>query len=220
MIDSARQKARQLAHQFLVQDNPTGWFDVLYASANGDDRAVPWADMTVNPNFADWIERYNIKGEGKKALAIGCGLGDDAEELARLGFDVVAFDISPTAIAWCRQRFPNTKVNYCVADLLASPPSWQSNFDFVFESYTIQSLPQELRAQAIQCISQFVSPGGSLLVICQGRDPEDNVTGPPWPLTKMELKIFENFALKEMSFEDYLQKNQSPVRRFRVHYGI
>ncbi|MCC5670705.1 class I SAM-dependent methyltransferase [Nostoc sp. CHAB 5784] len=41
---------------------------------------------------------------GQKALVIGCGLGDDAEAIASLGFEVTAFDISPTAIAWCQER--------------------------------------------------------------------------------------------------------------------
>ena len=33
-------------------------------------------------------------------LRIRPGLGDDAEELVRRGFDVTAFDISDTAIQW------------------------------------------------------------------------------------------------------------------------
>ena len=37
---------------------------------------------------------------------------DDAEALATQEYQVTAFDISPTAIAWCRERFPNTTVNY------------------------------------------------------------------------------------------------------------
>ncbi|MDZ7952448.1 hypothetical protein [Nostoc sp. DedQUE09] len=36
---------------------------------------------------------------GQKALVIGCGLGDDAEALAHLGFEVTTFDISPTAMS-------------------------------------------------------------------------------------------------------------------------
>ena len=55
------------------------------------------------------------------ALVVGCGLGDDAEFIAGLGFSVVAFDISASAIAAAQQRFPQSTVRYRVADLMAAP---------------------------------------------------------------------------------------------------
>ena len=69
---------------------------------------------------------------------VGCGLGDDAEELAARGFVVTAFDISAAAVAWCKQRFPASRVNHELADLLQPPQSWDSG-SFIVEIYTIQS---------------------------------------------------------------------------------
>ena len=60
---------------------------------------------------------------GKKALTIGCGLGDDAEQLAEWGFSTTAFDVSETAIRACRRRFPDSRVQYVAADLLQPPAS-------------------------------------------------------------------------------------------------
>ena len=57
---------------------------------------------------------------------VACGLGDDAEALAAAGWRVTAFDISPAAIAWCRERFPASPVDYQVQDLSAVPSSWHS----------------------------------------------------------------------------------------------
>ena len=62
------------------------------------------------------MTNYKPSASEQKALIIGCGLGDDAEALAKLGFEVTAFDISTSAIAWCQQRFPDSTVNYLVAD--------------------------------------------------------------------------------------------------------
>src|SRR6516165_1012212 len=107
-----RTHARQLAKDFIEKGDPVGWFEPLYAHADGDERRVPWADLVVNPHLKTWLAGRRLSGERRKAIVIGCGLGDDAEELARLGFQVVAFDVSPTAIAWCRQRFPNSPVEY------------------------------------------------------------------------------------------------------------
>jgi hypothetical protein len=40
----------------------------------------------------------------------------------------------------------------------------------------------------------------------------------PWPLTKEELTDFLRLGLREVSFEDYLDDEVPPVRRFRVEY--
>src|SRR6185295_16447201 len=97
----------------------------------------------------------------------GCGLGDDAEELSRRGFLVTAFYVSPTAIDWCRARFPATTVHYAVHDLLAAECVWACDFDFVLESYTLQVLPPEVRGEALAHVARFVAPGGELLVIAR-----------------------------------------------------
>lgn len=212
-----RRQVRQLAQEFLQKNDPTGWFDVVYAQANGNENAVPWANMTPNLLFEDWLNQHNLKGHDKKALVIGCGLGDDAEALARLGFEVTAFDISPKAIAWCHKRFPDSPVHYDVADLFNAPPEWHNQFDFLFECYTLQSLPHEMREQAIHCLAQFIAPQGRILVICLGRNAEDEAVNVPWPLTKEELASFSKAGLKEVAFEDFMDRQNT--RRFRVMYG-
>ncbi len=190
----------------------------LYAQAGGDERLIPWADMVVNPGLVEWLARKEIVRGGRKCITIGCGLGDDAEAMARLGFEVVAFDISPTAIEWCRARFPGSRVHYCVADLFASPESWNVAFDFVLESYTLQVLPPDLRSRAMECMARGVARGGTLLVLARGRDSEDDPGSMPWPLTRDELDHFRRAGLAEIAFEDYLDREDLPVRRFRVEY--
>jgi len=219
MTDSQRATAREIAHQYLEIGDPMGWFEDLYAIAQGDASIIPWADLTPNPNLLAWIDENSVQGQGKNALKVGCGLGDDAEELGSRGFDTTAFDISLTAIEWCRQRFPNSSVHYTVADLFKAPREWVCGFDFVLESYTLQVLPLRLRSGAAAEIAGFVKPGGNLLVICRGRDLDDPEGKMPWPLTREDLDAFKMHGLKEISFEDYTDKEDPPVRRFRVTYS-
>jgi SAM-dependent methyltransferase len=155
---------------------------------------------------------------GQRAIAVGCGLGDDAEELARRGFDVVAFDISETAIRWCEARFPASSVAYVVADLFAPPPGWREGFDLVIEAYTLQVLPPDLWSEAIKRIADLTAPGGTLLIICRGRETGDDAGQMPWPLTQEELHGFQNWGMRQVSFEDYFDRETPPVRRFRVEY--
>ena len=54
---SVRDRIRQLAAEYLQENDPTGWFEELYFRANGNETAIPWADLAVNPNLAIWLER-------------------------------------------------------------------------------------------------------------------------------------------------------------------
>ena len=218
MDDASRRRTREIADRHRAGGDPLGWFDEVYATAAEDVSAIPWADARPNPNLLQWFDMGEAAGEGRYALVVGCGLGDDAEELSRRGFAVTAFDISPASIGWCRKRFPGSSVDYCVADLFQAPAEWQTRFDLVFEAYTLQSLPADLRPLAMGAISQFVAPGGVLLVVARGRESHEPDTGPPWPLTRPELEPFTAQGLRELSFADLLEDNDPATRRFRVVY--
>ena len=56
-------------------------------------------------------------------------------------------------------------------------------------------------------------------MIARAREPEDPIGNMPWPLTKEELSLFRLYKLQEISFEDYLDTEDPPVRRFRVTYN-
>jgi len=213
-----RKIARDIARRYLEQGDALGWFEALYQAADGDANIIPWVDQHPNPSLIDWLDKERISGNGKTALKIGCGLGDDAEALTDRGFKVTAFDISKAAIGWCHTRFPQSKVEYLVKDLFESPASWGSAFDLVVESYTLQVLPPGLRPESISRISRFVAPKGTLLVICRGREPNEHPGHMPWPLIRDELDEFRAGGLKEIFFEDFLDEEEPPVRRFRVVY--
>lgn len=216
MVGENRATARELAQRHVAAGDPLGWFEELYGA--DDLTIIPWADLEPNPNLVDWLEPRGVVGSGRNALKVGCGLGDDAEELARRGFDTTAFDISPAAISWCHRRFPSSAVRYFAADLLRPPAEWSRRFDLVVESYTLQVLPPELRVDAIRRVAGFVAPGGILLVITRGREPGEPEGMMPWPLTRNELALFEEVGLTAFEFEDYVDDEDPPVRRFRATY--
>jgi SAM-dependent methyltransferase len=217
-MEPDRTRARQLAAEYVAKGDPAGWFEQLYSEAELGQSVVPWAELQPTPNLLDFWMRHSIGTSGKSALKIGCGLGDDAEQLAAWRFDTTAFDVSATAIRACRRRFPSTFVNYVVADLLAPPEEWLGRFDFVLECYTLQVLPPSVRSRDIELITQFVSPGGLLLLIARGRAPHESEGQMPWPLVRTELEAVSRLGLRQISFEDYYDAESPPVRRFRALY--
>ena len=217
-MEKQRSRARELADEAARRGEPLGWFETLYSEAQGEAGLIPWADERPNPNLVSWLKRRSIT-PGGRALVVGCGLGDDAEYLAADGFAVTAFDISASAVAWCRSRFPNSNVVYEVHDLLQPATAWHRAFDFIFESYTLQVLPPALRRLAMRHIADWVSTNGTLLVVTRGREPHESPGQMPWPLSRDELSVFEESGLVCRQFEDYLEDESPPVRRFRVTYG-
>lgn len=194
---SLREKVSALAAEAIARGEPASWFEQLYRDAAGESSQIPWAKLTPHPDLSAWLAAQDSLGSDRRALVIGCGLGDDAEALQALGYQVVAFDIAPSAIAWCRQRFPGSAVTYEVADLLALSPTWQGAFDLVMECRNVQALPLSVRAQAIRAVGATVAAGGTLLVITRVRETETAPDGPPWPLSPGELTEFTVTGLEE-----------------------
>lgn len=215
---SSRDEMRRLARESIGRGDAVGWFEQLYRRANGDWSHVPWADLSPNPHLVSWLASPEARRLGGDCLVVGCGLGDDAEALAAAGFRVVAFDVSATAIDACRARFPGSTVEYVVADVCSPPPEWAGRFGLVFESYTLQVLPPDERTCAMRVLAGLTSPAGVLVVLCRGRDRHDPIGELPWPIARDELDAFRAWGLAEVAFDDFLDDEAPPVRRFRARY--
>ena len=214
-MDNIREAARQIANNSLAKGEPLAWFEELYAKAGSDGVMIPWADLIPNPNLLILFEKIKYLPFGKAALTVGCGYGDDAERLCEQGFEVTAFDISKSAISECNRRFADSQVNYCTQDLFNAPRHWKNMFDLVLESYTLQVLPYKLRLDAIKQICSFVKPHGYLLFIARARSDSEPIGNMPWPLTVEEVECFEKEGFEKVFFEEYMDGETSPVKRFR-----
>jgi SAM-dependent methyltransferase len=199
-----------------VPDDPTAWFDLLYREAADGRATVPWDRREPAALLTQWVERQRLDGTGRTAIVVGCGLGRDAELIARLGFTTTAFDVSPTAIETARERHPDTTVDYQVADLRRLPEAWHRGFDLVVESLTVQSLPISLRDAAIRAIAELVAPGGTLIALAVKREEGQEVDGPPWPLTRSEIDAFAATGLTSVSVEEIPDADDPRIRRWRA----
>jgi SAM-dependent methyltransferase len=189
------------------------WFNAVYELAGDDPAAVPWAGLAPHPLLAQWLAGRSLAG--RRALDVGCGLGDNADALAAAGAAVTAFDLAPGAIGWAQRRFPSGAVAFRVADLFDPPPEWARAFDLVHELYTLQALPASLLGQAARALAGFVAPGGALLVISRARDEGQAIDGPPWPLTRPDIKALAVDGLRLETLEDFAA-TETMVRHWRA----
>lgn len=109
-----------------------------------------------------------------RALDLGCGEGGDAVWLAEQGWDVVAVDVSETALARAadeaRRRGVGDRIDFAHHDLSDSFPD--GRFDLVSAQY-LHSFVRLERPAILRKAAESLSPGG-LLVIC------DHGAAPPW----------------------------------------
>jgi SAM-dependent methyltransferase len=173
-------------------------FEQIYREAGDNLAAVPWASLAPMAALVEWLDPQPPPGPGRdRALIVACGLGDDAEEVSRRGYRVTAFDLVPAAIEHCRQRFPDSAVDYQVADVFQLPEAWERQFGLVVEIRTLQSLPLDQRAEAAASIAATVAPGGRIFVHGLFRDDHQPAGRRPWPLSPGDLAAFTRAGLTE-----------------------
>ena len=195
-----------------AQTEATAWFNDYYKDANSEIDKVAWAKGEVNPFLEEYLQEHSVAA--LKCIVIGSGLGDDAFALYLSDAKVTAIDISPEAINWAKKRFDGAEIDFQVADLFALPESLLGSFDFVFEAYTIQSLPLALRDRTITAIASLLKPSGKLLTVCNAKQNNETFQGPPWPLTFNELRLFTMKSCRELEFSIF--ENDSALSSLKI----
>ncbi len=211
-LAKARERLLKLSEAAEADGEPLRWFEELYAGASRDSDEIPWARMEPHYKMVEWIANNpDVQG---RVIVVGCGLGDDAEWLSVAGFDVTAFDLSKSSIDWCKERFPQSSVNYCVGDLLEPVDEWLGAYDLVVEIHILQAIPDLIRDTAATNLPKLLNKKGHLLCIgrlLSGRVPDE--PSPPWPLSKVWLEgSFE--TLEKLSFSIFVNDDTPTINRY------
>lgn len=209
----------RLVTQALADDDPAGWFERFYRASAAGEVDLPWASAEPHWLLTRWAADQDIDGAGRRAIVVGCGQGADAEYVAGLGFDVVAFDVAETAITLVRQRYPDSAVRYQTADLLDPPGEWWHAFDLVVEIITVQALPDPPQRQAMVNVGRLVAPGGTLFAVEAAREQDERSPElGPWALSPTDLDAFGADGLVPVRADLVPGRNGSAGLRWRAEF--
>lgn len=139
-------------------------YDNRYRQIHGQN--LQWASDQPSAIVAQTMERFSVSS-GDALLEIGCGEGRDAAALLRDGYHLLATDISPEAIRYCREKFPAyaerfQRVN-CVTDRL------EQRFDFIYAVAVVHMLvADEDRDGFYAFVREHLKPRGVALICTMG----------------------------------------------------
>lgn len=127
---------------------------------------IQWASDVSTPIVFQTMERYELASQAE-ILEIGCGEGRDAAPLLRQGRNLLATDVSPESIRYCREKLPDFAASFAVVDCLKD--RLERRFDFIYAVAVLHMLVlDEDRAGFYRFIREHLKPDGLALICTMG----------------------------------------------------
>lgn len=125
-----------------------------------------WFSDLPSPIVGEIMAEFGIQAN-QPILEIGCGEGRDAGFLLNQGFNVLATDISPNAIACCRRKFPRWAERFQVLDCISE--RLDQKFDFIYAVAVVHMLVEDSHRDGFYAfLRDQLSDAGMALVCTMG----------------------------------------------------
>lgn len=139
-------------------------YDDRYRQVHG--KKLQWASDSPSPIVGQVMDRCCIGGKAK-LLELGCGEGRDAAALLVRGCQLTATDISPEAIRYCREKWPEHAQNFQILDCING--QLDEKFDFIYAVAVIHMLVDDMDRKEFYCfLREHLTDDGAALVCTMG----------------------------------------------------
>ncbi|HIF6044081.1 class I SAM-dependent methyltransferase [Vibrio parahaemolyticus] len=143
----------------------------VHESMYVDARQAGWEGWGGNERMskAVLVERFlDLCDRPKqgKLLELGCGEGHHCRAFQKLGFEVTGIDISPTAIAWAKEKAKATGIEgkYYTADLTVESFQLPERYDVVIDGNCLHCIIGADRAIFLDHVYRNLSESGVFFV--------------------------------------------------------
>ena len=139
-------------------------YDERYKTVHAQQ--IRWFGDEPSAVVGETICRYQIH-KRMNILEIGCGEGRDAIPLLKNGYTVLATDVSPEAVRYCRDLCPEYETCFQVLDCIHEKIT--QKFDFIFADAVIHMLVRdEDRSAFFQFVYNHLKADGTALICSMG----------------------------------------------------
>ncbi len=148
------------------QENRTYYmaYDDRYRQIHGC--GLFWVDKQPTPKVLEVIRRMRLTPE-QPILEIGCGEGRDAAAVLAAGYRLLATDVSPEAVAYCRSRYPAFADRFQVLDCVAG--RHEGRYDLIYAVAVLHMLVEdEDRRRFYAFVRDHLTDQGRALICTMG----------------------------------------------------
>jgi 2-polyprenyl-3-methyl-5-hydroxy-6-metoxy-1,4-benzoquinol methylase len=127
---------------------------------------IPWNSETPPEALVTLVTSGKVRP--CRAVDLGCGAGNYALYLARLGFDVTGVDGAPRAIqiAQTNAQQQGVRCRFVVADLLGDLHEVTGRFDFAFDWEVLHHIFPKDRETYVKNVHTILNPHALYLSVC------------------------------------------------------
>lgn len=160
------------------QRDPTapGFWDERFIEA-----FTPWDRGDVPAALRQFVEQHP---QPRRALIPGCGAAYELAYLCNAGWDALAIDFSPGAVAVARNAAGRWSARIQQADFFEFAPT--QPFDFIYERAFLCALPPGMRPRIAARWAELLSAGGLLAGFFYF---DMSLKGPPFGMTAEDLAV-------------------------------
>jgi 2-polyprenyl-3-methyl-5-hydroxy-6-metoxy-1,4-benzoquinol methylase len=174
---------------------------------------LPWDHGMVDFNLMESIERFGIAP--CRVLDVGCGTGDNAIWLAGQGFNVLACDLSPTAIGRAKSKAASAgvEIRWRACNFLHEPFE-EKSFGLLFDRGCLHSVrPPEDRNVFARKAASLLQDGGMWISLVGNADEPPREVGPP-QLSASELAVIvePHFEILSIANGYFASDQENPPR--------
>lgn len=149
-------------------------YDLRYRQVH--ERGLTWFGGRPTPIVGQILAGYGIPGDAAM-LEIGCGEGGDAAHLLARCCNLTATDVSPAAIAFCQDRYPQWAERFRTLDCLQG--RMDGRFDFIYAVAVLHMLvTDEDRQGMLRFIRAHLTETGIGLIVVMGDGELQRATDP------------------------------------------
>ncbi len=149
------------------------------------DGRTGWDLGQPAPPFVRLLDSDQSPTPGRMAV-LGAGRGYDALLFADRGFEVVGFDLAPSAIATATQQAQarHLSAQFLQRNIFELQPEFAGQFDYVLEHTCFCAIDPSQRTDYVQVVHTLLHPGGELIALFWAHQMPG---GPPFGATVDEL---------------------------------
>lgn len=139
-------------------------YDERYKAVH--QKNLRWMGSENSKIVTEIVQKYGISKKNT-LLEIGCGEGRDAAHLLKNGYNLLATDVSPEAVNFCKSQYKEYADNFQLLDAVSG--TLDKKFDYIYSVAVIHMLvPDEDRKAFYSFIKEHLAENGIALICTMG----------------------------------------------------